>query len=251
MSEISDDIFKGRIRDLSWAAAQKNCFAFSDFLTPAQRSDVLGMRSSLPSGVSFWGGYEDAERVMARFGSVQDLGYEEPYPMVILQISPENEKFCDDMTHRDFLGALLNLGIDRKLTGDILTDGKSAYVFVQDHIASFICDSLERVKHTSVKVCEVSEIPETLFKTPENARVTVPSLRLDAVISKAFNLPRSVVSGLIRQQKVFVNSRMALKDSLFLKEGDLVSVRGHGRFRYLESLHPTKKGNLVILIDKY
>ena len=249
LSDI-DAVFKGRIEELARTAASRDCFTFSDFLTMAERSYVLECARSLPASVTFSGGFENAERVIARFGPAEDIGHEARFPIVILHISPLNAKFSDKLTHRDLLGALMNLGIERKLTGDILTNGTDAYVFVSERIAPFITESLTRVKHTSVTVQPADALPEGMIRDPEQFSVVVPSLRLDAVIAKVYSLSRKEVQALLSGEKVFVNSISTTRASYLLKENDLVSVRGSGRFRFCTCEGDTRKGNLRILIEK-
>ena len=86
------------------------------------------------------GGYEDAERVIVRFGSEDELGYEEAYPITLLRIAPLQSKFADDLTHRDFLGSLMNLGIERDVLGDLLINEKCAYLFCKESVADYIID---------------------------------------------------------------------------------------------------------------
>lgn len=247
----TDDIFKGRIRELASAAAYGGRFCFTDFLNAAELSYVKSIQSSLPCDVSFSGGYETAERVIARFGSAKELGYEEEFPIVVIHISPLNPRFSDKLTHRDFLGAAVNLGIDRRLTGDILTDGTQAWLFAEAHIAPFIEENLTRVKHTAVSAKKTAKIPDGIISAPEEICVICPSLRLDAVISKVFNISRKEADNLFAAEKIFVNSVVQTKPSHVLKEGDTVSARGLGRFKYIESAGDTRKGNIKIRIMKY
>ena len=246
-----DAVFRARMLELSDRTAAQSCYQFTDFLNPAERSVVLECERELAAPVSFCGGYPQAERVMARFGSVQDLGYEADYPIAVLKISPRAEKFSDTFTHRDFLGALLNLGIDRRCTGDILTDGTRAYVYVTEQMAPFLQDMLIRVKHTAVFAERVRAVPDMMFREPQTVFPVVPSLRPDAVIAKIYGLSRKEVQTLFAAEKVFVNHRLQGKASQSLQEGDLVSVRGYGRFRFVSAVGDTRKGNLRIEAEKY
>ena len=250
-NQQDDAIFRSRIRELAAASAARECCFFTDFLNPAEQSAVLEMEKSLPVPVSFAGGYAQAERVMARLGSADVPGREPEPPIVILQISPLQEKYSDALTHRDFLGSVTGLGIDRKLTGDILTDGKSAWVFTAERIAPFIEDTLVQVKHTNVRVVRTDQVPDGILREPEQIFLVVPSLRLDAVAAKAFGLSRKEVLSLLSAEKVFVNSRLQTKATYTLRENDLISLRGYGRMRYLGTVSDTRKGNLRICAARY
>ena len=114
-----DDIrFRKRIEELQQNAYRNSLFLFTDFLNETEleeAAEILG-----DSGISSSGGWDGAERRMLRFGSEEDMGYTVPFPITIIRISPLLDKFSDEFTHRDFLGAVLNLGIERSVIGDIL-----------------------------------------------------------------------------------------------------------------------------------
>ena len=251
MSVDSEHIFRARIEELARTAAERNCYIFTDFLNPAEQSFVLSAERYLPVPVTCSGGWARAERVMARFGPAEEAEYEMPFPIALLRISPLNARFSDTLSHRDFLGAVMNLGIDRRFTGDILTDGTEGWLFAAEHMAPFIAENLTRVRHTVVSVSRADALPKGLVSEPEQMILITPSLRLDAVIAKAYHLSRRETDGLLAAEKIFVNSRLQKKGTCILREGDLVSVRGHGRIRYLHESGNTRKGNLRITVERY
>ena len=173
------------------------------------------------------------------------------FPIVCLAITPSSLKYGEILTHRDYLGALLHLGITRAKIGDIYIKEKQAYVFCTESIAEFICKELCTVKHTLVH-CEITAPTKEELK-PEFKEITstVASLRLDAFLSVAFNSSRSSLSAFIDGGKTYVNGRLAVKAGMSLKEGDIVSVRGKGRFIVSEVKNMTKKGRIVVTITKY
>ena len=251
MSSDSEHIFRARIDELARTAAGRDCFTFTDFLNPAEQSYVLEAAAHFCVPVVCTGGFDQAERVIARFGSPEELGYVADFPIALLHIRPLNVKFSDTLGHRDYLGAVLNLGIDRKYTGDILTDGTEGWLFAAEHMAPFIAENLTRVCHTIVTAGRADRLPEGLVHEPERITFVVPSLRLDAVIARAYGMSRKEVLSLFAAEKVFVNSRIRMKPAYELKEGDLISVRGYGRFRYCSMCGDTRKGNLRIAVDRY
>ena len=198
-----------------------------------------------------FGGVAGCERVMARFGNPEELGYETPFPITCVKISPLQQKFADELSHRDILGAVMNLGIERGCLGDIVLRDNVAYLFATERIAPFICENLTKVKHTSVK-CEVTDAPPEgeLFRT-ETMTVNVSSLRADCVVAAVWRLSRGSAEKLFAAQKVFVNGRLTESGSGQLKENDIVSVRGTGRFVYKAVSGNSKKGRLFIEIEKY
>ena len=142
---------KKRILELARKSYEHNIYTYTGFLSMAEQDVFFGMLPELGGAVyGLFGGRQDCERRMLRFGSEDALGYGEDFPIVCLSVRPLAEKFADDMTHRDFLGAVMNLGIDRSTVGDILLEGKSAYLFCTDKIAPYLKEHLDRVKHTKV-----------------------------------------------------------------------------------------------------
>lgn len=232
-----------RFNELYRRAYEKNYPCFTDFLNLDEQSTLA--RLHLPC-VKF-GGYENAERVIAAFGEAE----EDDFPITILKIAPQNKKFADALTHRDFLGGLMSLGIKRELIGDIIADGSTAYVFCINHIADYICDSLVKIRRTSVTVCKADVLPDGIIKPPQECEITVTSLRADAVISAAYRLSRRESAELFEHEKVFVNSRAVTSGAYKIKDGDIISVRGHGRIKYAETLRSTKKDRLVIRAEIY
>jgi RNA-binding protein YlmH len=197
-----------------------------------------------------FGGYDGAERAVVRFGDPESLGYEEDFPIDILAIVPLADKFADDLTHRDFLGALMSLGIERSLLGDIIVTGKKAYIFCLERISDFIIENLISVKHTSVSVrkAEAEDIKDIPRGFEKEKMIQVASERIDAVIAKVYNVSRSAAMEYFAQKKVFVNGRQTENTSLALKQDDVVTVRGFGRFKLAEIVGTSRKGKLNILV---
>ncbi len=171
--------------------------------------------------------------------------------LALVRIEPVNSKFSDDLNHRDYLGALMNLGIERNLIGDILTDGNMAYVFCLRDISDYILSELFRVKHTSVS-CTLAELSECSIEPRfEELNVNVASERLDAIISSVWNLSRTISAGLIQKEAVTVDGKCITQTGNTLKDGERISVRGYGKFIYCGIDRSTKKGRLYVKIKKF
>ena len=117
-------------------------------------------------------------------------------------------KISEDLTHRDYLGSILNLGIDRSKTGDILIENNTAILFAHDDIVSFLCSELTRIRHTSVKTEELPSFDIQYTPKYEELTGTVASVRLDSLLSLAFSSSRTKLSGLIEGGRVFVNGKL-------------------------------------------
>ena len=233
---------KRRVLDLANRCYQQNIYTFSGFLNVAEVSDVYAMERELDFVPwKLFGGTEGCERQMLRFGSEETLGYEEAFPISCVVIRPSAPKFAEELTHRDFLGALMNLGIERDVLGDIIVRGAVGYVFCEDAMADYLEKNITQVRHT------------TMTTAPQFAEeeFVVSSNRCDAVVSKAYRLSRTQSAELFRAGKIFVNGRQYDRNSGILKAQDIVSVRGFGKFVFRGFLQETKKGRIRVGIARY
>ena len=150
----SEELFIKRIQELANTADRKGCVVFTDFLN-LNEQNILHQtlqKFSWIKGETF-GGYEEAERQIAAF--IPDaLYYDWDYPIACIRIRPLNVKFAEELGHRDILGALMNLGIERSKTGDIALEENEFYLFCCQNMAELISRELTRIKHTSV-YCEI------------------------------------------------------------------------------------------------
>ena len=197
-----------------------------------------------------FGGYEQAERQMIAFHP-DALAFTWKYPITCLKVEPKARKFSEDLGHRDYLGAVLNLGIERSVIGDILIQEHTAWIFCHNKIADFLVDNLDRIRHTAVKVSVVDN-PEH-YPEPQFALVTgtCSSVRLDALIALAFQASRSSMVFFIENGQVFVNGKLITSNGYEPKEGDIISVRGKGRFIFDGVSRQTKKGRNSVKLLRY
>ena len=241
-----------RFIELAKRSYNSGIYTFTDFLGLAEQSVFDSIKKSI-HGIPYklFGGAEGAERVMVRFGNEDDLGYVVPFPIVCIKAEPVSQKFADKLTHRDFLGALLNLGIERSTLGDIPILENVGYIFASEEIAPFIISELTRVKRTEVRLSLVEELPEgELYKT-ERKTVQISGERLDAIIARVFSLSREDAQSLFCKKLVFVSGKQCESTSYQPKENETVSVRGHGRFIYRGFVSNSKKGKLNVEVDVY
>ena len=246
------ELLKKRFLELYSKADRGGYFTFSDFLGLSEQSVFSEIIAKIPtSSVTLFGGAGGAERIIVRFGNPEEIGYDAPFPIKCIKVNPLSQKFADKLTHRDFLGALLNLGIERSTLGDIVIRDNVGYVFAEEKIAEFITDELTRVKRTDVKASVIDALPDgELYKT-EQKRIQIQSERIDAVVAKVYSLSRDDSQTLIKRGLVFVNGRQINSSSYTPKENDKVSVRGHGRFVYLGFDSTSRKGKLNAIVAVY
>lgn len=241
-----NEILMKRITELSRRSFERGYSTFSEFLNIDEISEMS--RLKLQNETFLFGGYDNAERCVAGFGEDME---EYEFPIICIKIEPTQQKFADKLTHRDFLGSLMNLGINRNVLGDIKIKDNVGYLFCLENIAEFIVSNMSRIKHTTVKCKIIDEIPAFLNDKPDAEEITVSSLRSDAVVASVYRLSRSQAAQLFNQEKVFINSRVVHKESIMLKEEDIVSVRGLGKFIFEGELRRTKKDRLVVSVRIY
>ena len=110
-----------RLTELAEKAYRENRYIFTDFLNISQLSAYHEMKKEfIQTGSSLFGGCPECERCVVRFGSEDTLGYDQPFPIAVLKIAPVNPKFAEKLTHRDYLGSIIGLGLEREKIGDII-----------------------------------------------------------------------------------------------------------------------------------
>ena len=268
MEEKTKDFLAGRVRDLATRAYMNNFVTHTDFLSVSEIAMFHQMLSA--EGVSnnvheycgakyvIYGGFDEAERAMICF--LPDYMDEETFLMMeksessvcsCVRIRPINKKFADELNHRDYLGSLMNLGIERNRIGDIRTDQTKAFVFVMNDVADLICNELFRVKHTTVRCKKVKATECDIVPEYQEIEGTVSSERLDAVLALVYKLSRSKAHDLVEAESVFVDGKTAYSAGYDLKPGARVSVRGYGKFVYDGVQKETRRGRLSIKLKKY
>lgn len=194
----------------------------------------------------FFGGYPQAERRMLAVGTEQIL--ETEYPFFCLRIDC---KKAGRLAHRDYLGALMGLGLKREAVGDILPDSGGAVLFALPAAAALIEEQLREVGRETVSARRCA-IPNDLCSSAgEPVRLSVASLRLDAVLAALLHQSREHASELVRSDRVQINHRLCASGAAPLEAGDLITVRGTGRFRIEEIGGQSKKGRVFVTCIKY
>ncbi len=223
----------------------------TDFLDPRQKiiiEQLTNRYNNLHLLAS--GGYQEAERVRV-------LIYPENYQpnfndLKIKLIKIKNLNKFSELLHRDYLGAILNLGLKREKFGDLIKVNEEFYIVISEEIFFYLQQNLTVVNRSKVEI--VIEDNWSVLEQHDNnlseSILIVSSLRLDLVISEVYNLARSKAQTLISQEKCKVNWQLVNKSHELIKKGDIISVRGFGRFVILEILDMTKKGKIRLKIGK-
>jgi RNA-binding protein YlmH len=238
-----------RIKELESRSFERGIFTFSDFMSPTSLYEAT---SILKVGkYTVFGGEEFAERKMFRFGDMNDFGYEEPFPITVLKISLQGGKFASPISHRDVLGAVLNLGIERQKLGDIFVNGNFSYIIADKLVAELIKEELKTVGRNKVEVSEVERVPSEFAPSKKQMQFSVASNRVDAVLCKAYSLSREDGANLFNKGFVAINGKPCESPSKPLKEGDVVTARGYGKLIFEGEGGLSKKGKLYVTISRF
>lgn len=220
---------------------------YTDFLTMEEISRAEALLCQTGLFYQFWGGYEQAERKMAVL-SVEPISPK--YPYVIL--CGKWDRFYE-ISHRDVLGAVMASGIERKCIGDILFDtpNRKFYLFVLSHMADYIASNISQMGRGSIVWSITDDVTDLPQSAGEEIKISVSSLRIDAVIATAFHLSRQKAQDVIAEKKVYINHALVSKATQNIDIGDSVVLRGCGKIVFMEKCGFSKKGKLYILIKQY
>ncbi len=223
---------------------------FTDFLDPI-KVKIAWEISKTCDGISMglYGGFEEAERRMAVILPEWDSIEPKEYPIEMLKMTDKG--WGGALSHRDYLGALLGIGIKREKIGDLVVGEGFCLAAIHRDIAGFVETNMERAGRNSVTVEKVDANALELKPEFREMRITVTSPRLDGVIGPVFGLSRAKSAKLIAAGKVKVNWEVCTRTDTALQEGDIVSAGGKGKFKVREIAGVTKKGRTIVVTDKY
>ena len=236
-----DNLIKNKLFDMANKAYSRGIPLNSHFLNLHEQEIFNIHKKSLEfSHPILFGGHELCERKCVFFND------EHFWNLVCLKISPQNEKYAEKLHHKDFLGAIMNLGVDNSMIGDLFVLDNVGYLFCLKSISDFFVQNLLSVKRTKVFV-EIVNVSEVLvFKKFKTLVFYVESSRIDLIVSRMYHLSRSEGQVLAKSGDVFVNDVACKNQSLELKEGDIVSVRHKGKFR-VDKIEKVDFKNKVVL----
>lgn len=225
-------------------------FQMTDFLSPKEQeitNNIVANYDKLK--VSFHGGYEGAERQIAL------IYYYDFSTLPLAGISLLDISFSANfqvITHRDILGSIMSLGVDRRYVGDILVGTNNAKILVREKMANYFLMNYKQI-NTSKIACTIGDLSTIV---PKEARIkeikrTVASLRLDAVVALGFSMSRTRAATDITSEKVQLNFQVVTNGAKAVKVGDKISFRGRGRLEVIEIGGKTKKGRISVLLHRY
>ena len=252
-----DKILLAQILDKVEMVEKKNKIEYTDFLDLAQIELVQKFINKIKlQNYMIYGGFEQAERKMF-------VIYPDKFNSVVVEKNLSNIvqiiriELPDDLkgkyTHRDYLGAVIKLGIERKKIGDIIVDQNGADIIVDKDIVKFLLDnlgSLTRFSKSTISVQDIEDLRPVEIKK-EELEIIVSSMRLDNVISDLARCSRNKALDIINTERVFINFECETKKTKQVKTGDMITIRGKGRFFVKEIIGQTRSGRTVIKIEKF
>lgn len=234
----------------------KNKIQVTDFLDLKQKQLVYNFLNSQKfSNYIFCGGFEETERVIVIFypkkleDIKQNINFNEYLKVIRITLPNENK---GKYTHQNYLGALMKLGLKREKIGDILVDENGADIIIKEDILKFLIinmPSLTRFQKAKIEEIKLEELRKIIIKK-EKITITVSSMRIDNIVAELAKCSRNKANELLEQERVFVNYEVITKTTKQIKENDKITIRGKGRFEVKQIVGNTKKGRIMIGIEK-
>lgn len=252
-SDEETRLILARALDKLDTAQRRGIPAHTQFLSPAQRVAVehLINASGHPRHL-FAGGYEGAERTVCVF--LPDWLEEEDWPsgdhpLAALQFTASAGA---KLSHRDWLGSIMGLGLTREKIGDLLVEENRCQAIMLAETAGILRSQLEKVGRYPVSGADLSlEDLAPPARTVKVIRDTFATLRLDAVAASAFSLSRSKASALISSGRVSLNHVECTKPDRTVSEGDIITCRGSGKCVVKQITGQSKKGRIMAELERY
>ena len=191
------------------------------------------------------GVFDECERRMISFNNI----YNTPFPMKLLKI--ENTSKFNELNHKDYLGGILAVGIERNKIGDLLVNDNVCYVPIHEDIENFLIYNIDKIGKVSCKT-EILEqydsLPQFNFK---EEIILVSSLRIDGLVCKLANVSRAKAQMMVEQGKVLADYVKIRDKSYEAKEDERITIRGVGKFILGSTIGSSKSGRLKVSIKKY
>ncbi len=250
MAENDDEkFFISKIIDIAYATENKNILRNSHFLNGHEINVAKKVVSHFSVSCDFYGGYDEAERCMLVCYPEFLYPAEGDIPIKVIKAKTKNNT---RLSHRDYMGAVLSLGIKREKIGDIVVCDDCGYIFCMEDIADYIVSQIDKIGNCGVMLT-ISDfnnvsVPPRKFKEITDS---VSSIRLDALVSVAVGLSRNDAAELVQRGRVCVNWEVRDKTDFKPQEGDVLSVQGYGRVLFYKIGGISKKGRIFVTMRRY
>lgn len=255
--EIEDKIFIAKVIDKTKICKTRNKILNTEFLTIYQKEIIQKeLNKNKIKNYLFFGGYEGAEgESLIIYPEKLELDLvKKNLDNIIKSIKIELPKeLKGKYTHRDYLGAVMQSGLNRNRIGDIIVYEEKAYIIVLNENALYIKEFLEGLTKFRKAKIQVTNYCDIEIKMPEfeAIKISTSSMRLDNVVSEIVRISRNKALELLVAEKVFVNSKLETKQSKILDKDDVLAIRGKGKFVISEIIGSNRKGKILVEVKKY
>jgi RNA-binding protein YlmH len=257
-SKTEDKLLISKMLDKIELSKVKNKIEYTNFLDMYQKHllEKILKQEHIENYV-ITGGTESAERNIIVFypeklKEVVNINYKKILPITCIRINLPKEMHSK-YSHRDYLGGLIKLGIKREKIGDIFVFDNGADILILDEISKFVMSNistLTRFSKSKIENLDLRNIREKEIKK-EELKIIVSSMRLDSVISEILKTSRGKAEEIIKEQRVFVNFENVDKLTKQIKENDLITIRGKGRFEISKIEGMTRNSRMKLVVNKY
>ncbi len=256
-----DKLLVSKILDKLKFMHTKNQVQVTEFLDAYQQNTVNRvLKASNETNYILYGGYEEAQRKMLFIypEKVEEIFSRETANSIFMQnikvisiILPQ--ELQGKYNHSEYLGGIMKLGIKREIIGDIIVNESGADIIVQAEMAEYLKSHLQdltRFQKSEISIKEISDLSIVPVKKEEMV-ILIPQMRLDVVVSEILHLSRSKANEIIAEERVFINYELKTKNAAMLKENDILTIRGKGKFEIGQILSTTSKGKIRLMVRKY
>ena len=252
-----EKLLEAKVLDKIKQSDSKNRFANTDFLDLAEQEIVRKIVTAMKvDNCQLYGGYENSERKMLVIfpKMLNEYINKENYlhqTMKIIRIILPKE-LHGTFEHRNYLGALMKLGIKREKVGDILVRNDGADIIISCDIEKFLLLNLNTLTRFQKSKIESKDIQELIYceKEKETLKINVPSMRLDCIVGELARCSRNDALEIIKQERVFVNFKEEMSHKRNIAEDTYITIRGKGRFKIVKIEGTTRSGRLNVIVEK-
>ena len=259
ISNEEDKLLVSKMIDKIEFTSKRNSVEHMDFLDMRQRQLLEKVLKEIKyvDYIAF-GGYKMAERttIITYPEKLEEIFLENRFDYnsvfgVIRIVLPNELKGM--YAHRNYLSGIIKIGIKREKVGDIITRFDGADIVVLKDAEKYVLDGLKELTRFSKAEFTTVKLSELQVEEPKKEKISIiiPSMRIDSIVSEIIRTSRAKATEIIKEEKVFINHELIAKGSKEVKINDLITVRGRGRFKIGKILNSTKKGNLVIEVEKF
>ena len=254
-----DRLLVSRLLDKIEFTTKRNSIEYTDFLDMRQRQLLERILKEIKyTNYVAYGGYKTAERTIIILYPIKleevfkkdNFDYNTILGVIRILLPNELKRMY---SHRDYLSGIIKIGMNREKVGDIIAYSDGADIVVLKNAEKYILNGLKELTRFSKAEFEKIKLDNLNIEEPKTQKVNIiiPSMRLDSIVSEIIKTSRAKSTEIIKEERVFINHELVTKGSKELKVGDIITVRGKGRFKVGNIVNNTKKGNLILEVEKY